>query len=419
MSDFKLRSLTFFLIGMLSFVAFFLDLGRVSTHLFDEQRYVSAAKALSSHQTNENWSHPVLAKKIISWFIKYFGDDILGWRLGSVLAGTVTVILISALALLWTNSLFMAVTAAFVTVFNQALFVQSRLANLDSFMIAFMFGAIFISAWMIKKKPQGVTKSSIHFFLIGALWGLANGCKWAAAFPAVFWMVLVAVIYKKSFLRSISLMISGALIFYFLSQITLINMWHPSYAPNIKGDYLIDPAEPAGQTYKAQDLFALQSRMMIAQQKFSRESHPYQSRWYEWPFSNQPVLYYHDQVSIVAFLMNPVILILGLISLIFCFYQGLRTKSPEALFISAAFLSLWLTWVFVPRLTQFTYYFLPAYLIYSLSLAYSLHFFRNKKATLVVLLLVFSAHFYYFDVLTGRPADQDKIEKILGAKNKE
>lgn len=418
MSEFQVRSLTFFIIGLLSLAVFALDLGRVSSPIFDEERYVSSAKAFDSHHTNENWSHPILAKKIIGFFIQYFGDKAVGWRIGSAIAGAITVVLISGLAFLWSGSLFSAGIAATITLFNQALFVQSRLANLDSYMIVFMLSAVFLSAYIIKNKIKNRTHETLFFLAIGILWGLANGCKWAAAFPAIFWILFILVIYRKSVTRTVPLLGSIAVLSYFISQAPLISMWHPSYAPNL-GDALIDPLKPSGQIYKAQDIVKLQSRMLIAQQTFSREGNIYQSRWYQWPFSNKPVPYFVQENTAIIYLMNPAVLFLGILGVLFSLYQGVKNGSKEGLFIGAAFLSFWLTWFFVPRLTQFTYYFLPAYLIYSLAISYSLHFFIRKKikyskiaAGIVVLFVVFS-QIYYFDILTGRPANHEKIERIL------
>ena len=58
--------------------------------VFDEVHYVPAARALLTLDGPVNIEHPLLGKWLIAQGIRLFGDDTLGWRFMSTLAGAVT-----------------------------------------------------------------------------------------------------------------------------------------------------------------------------------------------------------------------------------------------------------------------------------------------------------------------------------------
>ena len=82
-----------------------------------------------------------------------------------------------------------AIAASLLAFFNQMLFVQSRIAMLDIFALAFSLFAI--AAFM-----HGFRQPRPHrwFALAGAGFGLSIGCKWSGLFVLAVCIVIVAVI---------------------------------------------------------------------------------------------------------------------------------------------------------------------------------------------------------------------------------
>src|SRR5450432_4846628 len=160
--------------------------------VFDELHYVPAARqmlepVLPSPMLNP--MHPPLAKQLIALSIRAFGDGPLGWRYPGVLFGSLAVVAIYLCGLALFGSQSSAVATALLAFFNQMLFVQSRIAMLDIFALA--FGLFGIAAFM-----RGFRKPRPHvpFALAGLAFGLAAACKWSGLFPLAVCIVIVAAI---------------------------------------------------------------------------------------------------------------------------------------------------------------------------------------------------------------------------------
>lgn len=67
-------------------------LGTPSTLMFDEIHYVPAARAILALSHPLNTEHPLLGKTLIALGIALFGDNAIGWRALSTVAGTATVL---------------------------------------------------------------------------------------------------------------------------------------------------------------------------------------------------------------------------------------------------------------------------------------------------------------------------------------
>ena len=159
---------------------------------FDEVHYVPAARQMLEPVMSSpvlNPMHPPLAKQLIALSIRTFGDGPLGWRYPGVLFGALAIVAIYLCGLALFASPGPAVAAALLAFFNQMLFVQSRIAMLDIFALA--FGLFAIAAFM-----QGFRKSRPHlwFALAGLGFGLSTACKWSGLFALATCIVILAAI---------------------------------------------------------------------------------------------------------------------------------------------------------------------------------------------------------------------------------
>lgn len=98
-------------------------------YVFDEAAYVQSARDLIGG-TLSNVEHPPLAKGLIALSILAFGDQAVAWRLPSILAGTVAVLLLYLLTWRLTDKR-TALLAAFLLSFESLWFVHSSIAMLD------------------------------------------------------------------------------------------------------------------------------------------------------------------------------------------------------------------------------------------------------------------------------------------------
>ena len=93
-----------------------------------------------------NPMHPPLAKQMIALSIRTFRRNPLGWRYPGVLFGALAIVAMYLCGLALFAAQGPAIAAALLAFFNQMLFVQSRIAMLDIFALA--FGLLAIAAFM-------------------------------------------------------------------------------------------------------------------------------------------------------------------------------------------------------------------------------------------------------------------------------
>jgi dolichyl-phosphate-mannose-protein mannosyltransferase len=119
--------------------------------IFDEAYYVNAARVIlglplapdapyadARPGFDPNSEHPPGAKLLIAGSIWLWGDNALGWRLASVAFGTLAIPLLYATARQAGATKAMALLAAYLFAFDNLVFVHSRIATLDIFLVSFL-----------------------------------------------------------------------------------------------------------------------------------------------------------------------------------------------------------------------------------------------------------------------------------------
>ena len=121
------------------------------------------------------------------------------------------------------------------------------------------------------------------------------------------------------------------------------------------------------------DLVGLQQQMYVYHHDtVAHATHPYSSKWWQWPILEIPIsYYYHDFrtgvainsgsaccVAEVLALPNPVTWWLGLVSVPFMGWLGWREKNKGYALLFVAYFMQWLPWILSPRIS-FEYHFFP------------------------------------------------------------
>jgi len=345
---------------------------------FDEVHYVPAARqmlepVLPSPMLNP--MHPPLAKQMIAQSIRIFGDNPLGWRYPGVLFGALAVVAIYLCGL----ALFAAqgpaqgpaIAAALLAFFNQMLFVQSRIAMLDIFELA--FGLFGVAAFMVGYRQQ---RPHLWFGLAGLAFGLSIACKWSGLFTLAVCIVIVGVI-------------------------RLLQSWRTQFAdgnaddwyrlklwPDFRGIhfalcFVLIPAVVYLATFlplyglSLTDLVEAQRRIFSDNTTTAIAGHTYMSAWPSWPFLVRPVWYLFDKIgddtiAAVVFLGNPLVLRPALLALAVCLYDWIVKRRADAFLILAFYAGPYLAWALLPRTLAFLYYYLPSATSASLALVYAL-----------------------------------------------
>jgi dolichyl-phosphate-mannose--protein O-mannosyl transferase len=210
-------------------------LGRPAEFLFDETYYAKDAWALLQHGYTTGYVdgadqkildgrvrgifeadpsmivHPEVGKWLIALGEAAFGMDPAGWRVASVVAGTLTVLLVVRLVRRLTGSTLLGCAGGLLLTFDGLHFAMSRLALLDVFVALFVVAAVACLVadrdWsrlrLARSVPVGWRAGPGDWGPLRGLWlrpwrlaagvmfGLAIGTKWNAVFPLAAFGLLV------------------------------------------------------------------------------------------------------------------------------------------------------------------------------------------------------------------------------------
>jgi dolichyl-phosphate-mannose-protein mannosyltransferase len=228
---------------------------------FDEQFYIPAAARLLLGFDLVNREHPMLAKELMALSLAIFGNQPFGWRIGSVVAGSLG--LFAAMRAMWWYSANRQTTLIFgVLLATHGLLLSlARMAMLDAYMFAF-------AAWAVMLFAQR------SFAASGAVFGLALACKWSVL-PVIGIFGLIALLNDRSW-RPILWFAMLPLLVYFLTFLPGFFVEH-------------DPLTLVG-------LLPLQWEMAQYLAKPMR-FHPYGSAWWHWVLNLRPMWLFHNEID--------------------------------------------------------------------------------------------------------------------------
>jgi dolichyl-phosphate-mannose--protein O-mannosyl transferase len=146
--------------------------------IFDEPKYVDPAKALLAGIHDPSPDGPPLGKLVLAGSMAVLGDNPLGWRLPSSIFGAVTLVGVFLLANLLLDDFALALAAAALTLLNNFLYIFSRTAMMDIFLMAFAVWGIVAFTAALKMKFLAANKRRGLLAASGLLLGLACACKW-------------------------------------------------------------------------------------------------------------------------------------------------------------------------------------------------------------------------------------------------
>jgi predicted membrane-bound dolichyl-phosphate-mannose-protein mannosyltransferase len=125
--------------------------------IFDEHYYVNAARVIAGIRppavpgaayrhapfgSDPNAEHPQLAKLIMAGSIELVGNQPWGWRLGSIVFGTLAILGMFALVRWAGGSRWLALGAATLMAFDSLMIVQGRIGTLDVYVVTAMVWSV-------------------------------------------------------------------------------------------------------------------------------------------------------------------------------------------------------------------------------------------------------------------------------------
>lgn len=352
---------------------------------FDEVHYVPAARTLRALSGPANTEHPLLGKALIALGMALFGDNSLGWRALSTLAGTATVLGIFWILWLMTGRTRTAMLGSLLVLCNFTVFVQARIAMLDGFMTAFVVGALGAMLWAMRGAGAQVWRR----WLAGSvLLGLAVGTKWTAV-PYVAYAAVAFLLLKRPHrwpgLRPIpALAILGT-----ASLATYFATFAPAFF------YVDRPLTLATLVPFQFEMLALQTQILAP--------HTYQSAWWSWPLMLRPIWYLYEEADGaqrgVLMIGNVAILWGGLVAVA----AGLCTRERLPLVAAGLWIGSFAVWAIIPKsLGFFYYYYLPSiWLCVVIAILFDHYRDRLRHGDAAFLMLAGGLFVYFYPILSA------------------
>ena len=396
-------------------------------------------------------AHPPLGNWLVGIGIRLFGFDEFGWRIGSALAGTLTVALLYVLVrrLLASHATSAAATAGAVAAaallaVDPLHLVQSRVAMLDSFVTLFVVAVVLCAVrdGSRQRDDEGNdarVRGWLRRLTLGRPWRLATGLslgaaaavKWSGAYVAlgivvllVVWEVVAAGRLAAEGGRTTGWRagLGAAVRRELLPSLVLLGLvplivYVASYTGRVDGDLLAVPWREGSFWRGVADHQVAMLRFHIG----LGGDHPYQSPAWSWLLLKRPVAYsfaidsglYREVLAIG----NPLAWWAGAVALLAVVIGWARNGAgafrPEPILLAGA-LATYLPWLILSgsRSQVFIWYLLPSipflYGALGLVAARSWGSLRGRVAVGVAGVAVLAAFAFFFPILTAQPMTPDE-----------
>ncbi|HZE39690.1 MAG TPA: glycosyltransferase family 39 protein [Stackebrandtia sp.] len=431
--------------------------------IFDEVYYPQDARQMLMHgvewDVNSNSgsfvAHPPFGKWCISIGEWLFGYNEFGWRIPSVVAGVVSILLITRLARRLTGSTVLGATAGLLLSMDGMHFVLSRAGLLDIFLMVFILASFYCLVldrdarrrrWL-RALDTGIDPSkqrppfSIPWWRIASavLLGLAMGVKWSALWYIILFVALIFVWewrlrrlvgaahpLRDAFIDEIGwLFLFGAIVVavylatwtgWFLSDDGYYRHWlrdnHQSEPP------VIGPLI---------NLWHYHMDVLHFHDTLS-SPHTYQSWPWQWMLDIRPVVFFwspdvdcgaKECASEVLMLGTPLLWWAFLPSIIALVWWAVAHRDWRAWGILGAAAAGIVPWLAYPDRTMFFFYALPAVPFLVLAVVFALGMIigppksspeRRLSGSLIaagIVILIALCFVYFYPIFTGQPITND------------
>ena len=395
--------------GMLCFIRLTIP----SAIYFDETYYPAAAVAILNLSQQLNPEHPMVGKELIAAGIALFGNNAFGWRFFPAIFGTLA--LFAAMRALWfaTLSRFATLAGGWLLATGFMLFVQSRIAMLDIFMVSF----VMVALWMCAAAMREAEQARWRLIVAGIALGCAMGAKWNALPVAIlpglaFLIIRIKRSGWKGFFTSRGHPIPGislAEAALWLGALPLATYWLTYTPAFLMADNPISPWAFIGA----------HRHMIDLQENVGKLDHPYRSVWYQWVLNLKPIWYLYresDGAQRGIFMIgNPLTILLGLPALLWCLWAGLFRENRAALAVAVLYAASIGLWVIAPKPVQFYYhYLLPSCFLFA-ALAIALDQMwqaGRRKLPIIVLGLATVLFASFYPILSAAPLSGEEAFRV-------
>jgi dolichyl-phosphate-mannose--protein O-mannosyl transferase len=347
------------------------------------------------------WDHPPLARLAMTGGILLLGNEPIGWRIGSVVAGAVGAVLAFDLGRRLTGRMAVGVLTACLLLMDTMYLTYSRMGLLDSYLTMLTLAMMAAFAWYLR---QPVHRVRVPLVVIGITMGLSIATKWSAAYGAFFVGIVILARFAWLAWRGRSREASGEM----RDAIRQHLMWIPLGTGLVAiVTYLLTwiPFFVAGNQSPV-DFIEIHRQTLDLHLNLSPGAGS-SSRWWSWPLNLHPVWFgtrsFGDEATARTYAFgNPLLYWAILPAVAWTLVRWWRAgKTVGAMVLGIGVFGQWLPWMLIERST-YLYHFLPAVPFGMLAIAASVVMiverwgdWRRTLAIQYVVAVAFSFAFFY------------------------
>lgn len=382
--------LTALLLGSGSFLFFLAGISNPPSAIFDERSYVDAGSAILSGAPDPIPVVPPLGKLLIASGIRLAGNNPLGWRLPSALFGALALAGIFLFLELLLGDYSLALAGSFLALLNNFLYVLSRTAMVDVYIVSFaVWGLLAFLAALKFDHLGGFARRALLAFS-GILLGFAVASKWNGVDELAVVILLGAIL----------------LLLPRKASQTEFNQYSENLRkagiPWFAVSFLVLPVLAYASTFWLLDLnlhIAFSPARFVYANYWIWRVHSTEVGniglnvpWYKWPLKVQPT-------RALSYLVgNWYVMWAGLVALLYCFRRFARNL-PETLVVSLYVVNM-LQWAVTPQHSLFYYYYFCPAIFLGIAIPVALHrlpeSYFGVRLSVVSLLPAFCVFVYCF-----------------------
>lgn len=446
---------------------------------FDEIYHARTAYEMQKKLYCYENTHPPFGKFLISIGIRIFGMNPFGWRI----IGTLFGIFMLPFMYFFGRRLFDGRTWAagaltFLFAFDFMHFTQTRIATIDVYGTFFIIAMYFFMYWYSQTSfyDSPLLKTFIPLGLSAIMMGLGCAAKWTAVYAAAglaifFGAVMlkryleyrtakktpkdvtegishahIVEVYKKYVAATLGfcvvffLFIAGGI--YLLSYGVFSDgaknntdrfayVTDTTFNPNCEKEYTETYRNLANKLKEKKGKFGNLLGKMVKNQHDMyvyhsqlESSHPFESKWYQWPTMTRPMFYYSQTLEdgrkegISAF-GNPLVWWAGIPALLFMIYLIISERDPKALVLAFSYFVQYVPWMKVAELRcTFIYHYFPCVPFVAMMIVYIMVRLVKKdrkwfKWCMIYLAAAFLLFCLFYPVLSGEPVEATYVRDGL------
>lgn len=337
--------------------------------VFDEVYHARAAGEYLIAVKPLEWVHPPLAKLLIALGALLYELTGLGWRVLPVIAGTLLLASVYALARFTLPHRWQAVIATVLLACDGVYFVQSRMAMTNIFATFFQVTALMFT-WRFFQyywHRPGEKRNYVYFMSAVFFIGLALATRWTSLWSYAFMIGILGFGVLVPSTLNLPLLVQGKFHWTFDRRVLFLWLAIPGITVALPFALYLLSYTPYYLNYGYDVAEVLKEQQRIWQYHSNlADPHPYYSAWYTWHWLARPTWYYFESYKTgvnqgllggIFAVGNPAIWW----SAIFMTY-AVATLSwfkqrLSLVFMSLGFICMFVPWALSPRTLNYAHYF--------------------------------------------------------------